>query len=62
VGPTDRRWRRGSLYKGDEERVLVHGVKEGRGQRGCWRGFFTSDLLYHCFFIGDGKGEPLKFL
>jgi hypothetical protein len=31
VGPTDRGWRRGSLYKGDGEGVLVHGEKEGRG-------------------------------
>jgi hypothetical protein len=31
VGPTDRGWRRGSLYKGDGERVLVHGEKRGKG-------------------------------
>jgi hypothetical protein len=35
VGPTDRGWRRGSLYKGDGEGVLVHGEvhgeKEGMG-------------------------------
>jgi hypothetical protein len=30
VGPTDREWRRCSLYKGDGEGVLVHGEKEGR--------------------------------
>jgi hypothetical protein len=27
VGPTDRGWRRGSLYRGDEEGFLVHGEK-----------------------------------
>jgi hypothetical protein len=27
----DREWRRGSLYKGDGEGVLVHGEKDGRG-------------------------------
>jgi hypothetical protein len=27
----NRGWRRGSLYKGDEEGVLVHGEKEERG-------------------------------
>jgi hypothetical protein len=31
VGPTDRGWRIGSLYKGGGEGVLVHGEKEGRG-------------------------------
>jgi hypothetical protein len=31
VGLTDRGWRRGSLYKGDGEGILVHGEKEGRG-------------------------------
>jgi hypothetical protein len=25
-------------------------------------GFLASDPLYHCFFIGDGKGELLKLL
>jgi hypothetical protein len=24
--------------------------------------FLSSDPLYHRFFIGDGKGEPLKLL
>jgi hypothetical protein len=24
--------------------------------------FLTSDPLYHCFFIRDGKGELLKLL
>jgi hypothetical protein len=24
--------------------------------------FLSSDLIYHCFFIGDGKGELLKLL
>jgi hypothetical protein len=24
--------------------------------------FLSSDPLYHCFFIGDGKGELLKLL
>jgi hypothetical protein len=33
VGPTDRGWRRGSLYRGDGEEVLVHGEKkEGTGE------------------------------
>jgi hypothetical protein len=31
VDPTDKEWRRGSLYKGDGEGVLVHGEKEGMG-------------------------------
>jgi hypothetical protein len=33
VGPTDRGWRRGSLYRGDGEEVLVYGEKKG-GDRG----------------------------
>jgi hypothetical protein len=31
VGPIDWGWRRGSLYRGDGEEVLVHGEKKGRG-------------------------------
>jgi hypothetical protein len=31
MGPTDRGWRSGSLYRGDGEGVLVHGEKEERG-------------------------------
>jgi hypothetical protein len=58
VGPTDREWRRGSLYKGDGEGVLVHGEKEAAGEV-----FLSSDPLYHCFSgIEDGKGELLKLL
>jgi hypothetical protein len=29
VCPTDRGWRRGSLYRGDGEEFIVHGEKKG---------------------------------
>jgi hypothetical protein len=29
VGPTDRGWRRGALYRGDGDGFLVHGGKKG---------------------------------
>jgi hypothetical protein len=39
VGPTDRGWRRGSLYRGDGEEVLVHGEKK-EGTRELLERFF----------------------
>jgi hypothetical protein len=41
VGPTDRGWRRGSLYRGDGEEVLVYGEKKG-GDRGT-----AGEVFYH---------------
>jgi hypothetical protein len=58
VGPTDRGWRRSSLYKGDGEGVLVHVEKEGRNREAAGEVFLASDPLYHCFLVlRMGKGS-----
>jgi hypothetical protein len=49
VGPTDREWRRGSLYKGDGEGVSMEKKREG-DREAAGEVFLSSDPLYHCFF------------
>jgi hypothetical protein len=48
VGPTDRGWRRGSLYRGDGEGVLVHGEKR--------------EAIWLFFAIGEGIVKLLELL
>jgi hypothetical protein len=63
VGPTDRGWKRGSLYRGDGEEVLVHGEKMGGDRGTAGEVFLAFDPLYDYFFaIGDEIGELLKLL
>jgi hypothetical protein len=52
VGPTDRGWRRGSLYRGDGGKFLVHEEKRGVNREAAGDGF----IPYMTTFLLLGMG------
>jgi hypothetical protein len=58
VGPTDRGWRRGSLYRGDGEGFLVLGEKKG-GYRGSAGEGFIPYMTIFCYWGGDREAAEV---
>jgi hypothetical protein len=52
VGPTDRGWRRCSLYRGDGEEFLVHGEKKGDYRESAGEDFISYMTIFH-YWGGD---------
>jgi hypothetical protein len=52
----------GPFIKGMEREFYSMQKKREDDREAAGEVFLASDPLYHCFFIGDGKGELLKLL
>jgi hypothetical protein len=59
VGPTDRGWRRGALYRGDGERFLVYGEKKRRGYKGSAGDDFIPYMTIFWYCGGDREAAEV---